>query len=82
MFSQGEPCSHIIQTPQSNTGCIKYVIIFRVVVNNKTIHALTSRDCYLYWLKLFKNFNYRYCLLTIYTGQRQFYLHVFYFKEK
>ena len=47
-------------------------MIFLVVANNKIIHATTSKDCYFYQLKFFKNFNYRYYLLTIYTGQQQF----------
>ena len=44
-------------------------------VPNKTIQAPTSRDCYFYKLIFFKNFDYRYYLLTIYTSQQQFYLH-------
>ena len=54
---------------------VKNVIIFLVVGNNKTAHAPTSKDCYFSQLKFFKNFDYRYCLLTIYTSQQQFYLH-------
>ena len=53
----------------------KNFIIFLAVANNKTILAPTSRDCYFYQLKFFKNFDY---LLIIYTSQQQFYLHCSY----
>ena len=48
---------------------VKKLTIFLawLVANNKTIHSPTSRHRYFYSLEFFKNFDYCYHLLTIYT---------------
>ena len=66
-----------------SNSTIKYrvyenLIILLGVANNRTIHAPTSRHCFVSVSKnSFKNFDYRY-LLIIYTSQQQFYLHCSY----
>ena len=53
----------------------KTLIIFLVVGNNKTIHAPISKGLLFLLVKIFKNSDYRYYLLTIYTSQQQFHVH-------
>ena len=48
----------------SNIGCKKTWSYFLLVANNKTKHSPTSSHCYFYALKFFKNFDYRYYLVT------------------
>ena len=58
----------IIQPRPSNMGCKKLTIFLAyLVANAETRHSLTSRHCYFYSLKFFKNLDYRYYLLIIYT---------------
>ena len=56
----------IIQTRQSVMGCKKTRSYFWLVADNKTILSPTSRHCYFCSSKFFKNFDYRYNLMTIY----------------
>ena len=58
--------------PNSSYSITKYwlyknLIIFLVFANNKTIYLPTSSHCYFYQLKFFKNIDYDYYLLAIYT---------------
>ena len=67
-ISSGRNCANkLFKLHNQIKGLKKNLIIFLVVGNNTTIHVSTSRHCYFYSLKFFKNFDYCYYLLTIYT---------------
>ena len=74
MFRQGETMITIIQNPQSNAGCKKKLNHISGCWLLEIIRP-SSKDGQILLVKILKNFDYRYYLLTIYTSQQQFYLH-------